>query len=385
MLALLVCSTALSAVAVEVGFRLTGPWIQMPLRGLYRPNPDGSHRLAPDFSGRVVNPEFAYTVRTNALGLREREIPPKRNGEKRILVLGDSFAFGSGVEPEQTFERLLERRVTAASPKETVLVLNAGVEGYGTTEALRLLESLGRGLEPDLVLLGFYLGNDFSDNRPPGVAAKPGVAASPDVAASPSRRQAADEWLRGQLQSFAWARQRSYILLARFGLRSPYLGDLGMIARLAGDDPSAIASLQWSADLIEAVARASGRLGAPFGVFLIPARGQVYREEAASVWAYYGLVPSEQVVTAGNRLLMETLALRGISSFDLLPALRSASSGGERLYFRVDVHWTPAGHEVVAGALDGFLRDSTVLTAPVMAPADSPPVARLSVPDPRSP
>jgi hypothetical protein len=46
--------------------------------------------------------------------------------------------------------------------------------------------------------------------------------------------------------------------------------------------------------------------------------------------------------------------------FDVLPALRRALPGPD-LFFQQTVHLTPRGHEVVAEALDQFLRQSGLI------------------------
>ena len=44
-----------------------------------------------------------------------------------------------------------------------------------------------------------------------------------------------------------------------------------------------------------------------------------------------------------------------VPACDLTPALREAVNQGRRPYFDFDGHWTPAGHEVVAGAIKACL------------------------------
>jgi hypothetical protein len=48
-------------------------------------------------------------------------------------------------------------------------------------------------------------------------------------------------------------------------------------------------------------------------------------------------------------------ASSGTHIVNLFPALR-ARPRGEPLYFRFDMHWTPAGHRVVAAELDHHIR-----------------------------
>lgn len=88
-------------------------------------------------------------VATNAKGVRgRREYDHARSGERRIVVIGDSFAFGWGVSDGETYSARLEAALTHSE------VLNLGVGGYGTDQMLLMLESEGTRYGPDLVIVG---------------------------------------------------------------------------------------------------------------------------------------------------------------------------------------------------------------------------------------
>jgi hypothetical protein len=99
---------------------------------------------------------------TNSRGYRdlERKVA-KPPGEKRILSLGDSFAWGAGIEFDDTYarrlERLLERR-----RGEPVEVVQLALPGMTTVDQASQLHEEGLGYSPDLVLLGYVL-NDSED------------------------------------------------------------------------------------------------------------------------------------------------------------------------------------------------------------------------------
>lgn len=344
-------SGLVSLALVEAAFRITGPWTPQPVEGLYLPGPPGRHQLAAGFRAQVEQPEFRFEVRTNALGMREREIPARAPGETRILVVGDSFVFGSGVGEDERFTNRLEERLRERG--EAVRVLNAGVEGIGTQGALDMLQRVGPTVRPDLVLLAFYLGNDFTDND--------------EAAAEPGRLHTADEWLRRRLESWDWTRRRLYVLLARSGRRSPLLGDFGSLAQLARYGPAQ--DVERSARLVRAVEAEAAGMGARFAVLLVPVRAQIYPEQADALWRYYDLEPTEENLTAGNRFFTERLEREGIPCLDLRPALRAVAASTP-LYFRVDVHWTPRGHEVVAEDVERFLRTIGLLATPAPGRAD---------------
>jgi lysophospholipase L1-like esterase len=111
----------------------------------------------PGQEGIFETPEFRTTVRINQKGLRDREHSYERqNDNKRILVLGDSFAWGYGVEESERFSQLLEKSLD-------VEVINAGVSGYSTDQELLWYKNEGIKYETDLVVL-VLAGNDVGDN-----------------------------------------------------------------------------------------------------------------------------------------------------------------------------------------------------------------------------
>jgi len=98
-------------------------------------------------------------VRINGLGLRGRETSlAKPPGTRRVVVLGDSFVFGVGVDEEHLFTSRL-----AALLGPAVEVLNLGVSGYSTDQEYILFQELGPRLGPDLVIL-VVCDNDFPGN-----------------------------------------------------------------------------------------------------------------------------------------------------------------------------------------------------------------------------
>lgn len=98
----------------------------------------------------------------NEAGLRDHHDlkTPKRAVERRILVLGDSFAFGAGVGDEAAvFPRRLERLLNAQPVPgvERVEVLNGGLPGSLTQQWVELVRSIGDRFQPDVVLAVFFL------------------------------------------------------------------------------------------------------------------------------------------------------------------------------------------------------------------------------------
>lgn len=121
--------------------------------------PDLPYRLRPGVDLEVQGSR----VTVNELGMRERAIPSSRPapGTRRVLVLGDSVAFGWLQEADRAFPRLLEgdlRRAGGAWARAEVL--NAGVPGYAATTEAAWFREHGEALHPDVVVVAVNL-NDF--------------------------------------------------------------------------------------------------------------------------------------------------------------------------------------------------------------------------------
>ena len=104
-------------------------------------------------------------VMYNERGLRDRPILPKGEHEYRVLALGDSVTFGTGVDQDKTFaarlEPLLQKRL-----HRPVRVINSGVGGYNTVQEVTYFKREGLSLQPDLVMLT-YVQNDVEVNKGP--------------------------------------------------------------------------------------------------------------------------------------------------------------------------------------------------------------------------
>lgn len=153
-------------VLVEVGARLIDPLgisyfpeTARLLDTMIIEEPIG-YRLAPGLEGRFHGVE----VVVNELGMRDRPVAsPKPEGEKRILLLGDSVMFSVGVEIEDSIPWQLEAFANANAPAGTrYRTLNMGVPSYNTEQELIQLRELALDLEPDVATLLFVI-NDLED------------------------------------------------------------------------------------------------------------------------------------------------------------------------------------------------------------------------------
>jgi len=112
-----------------------------------------------------LDPELLYRVvphshpDINNLGFRDKDFSIKKKSDiKRVVVLGDSFVMGNNVSRIDTIPGQLQ-----LANQQNFEVFNMGLSGYGPDQELLLLKKVALNLNPDLVILGIYAGNDLRD------------------------------------------------------------------------------------------------------------------------------------------------------------------------------------------------------------------------------
>jgi lysophospholipase L1-like esterase len=138
--------------------------------------------------------------------MREKEFTlDKKRGTRRILFIGDSVTFGTGVEASRRFSDFIARAM-----KENTEVINAGVPGWGNDQELIYFERAVGTINPDVVILTLTIANDVVNNALDhlflGTAPKPRFIVTDDsldlvnnvgdVLQNPARRQGIRRLLR---------------------------------------------------------------------------------------------------------------------------------------------------------------------------------------------
>ncbi|MEO5336022.1 MAG: SGNH/GDSL hydrolase family protein [Magnetospirillum sp. WYHS-4] len=109
-------------------------------------------------------PDMTVRHHTNGSGFRGPSFAQtKREGVRRVVIVGDSFTFGQGVKDNDVFAVRLERRLNEGKGDPSWEVVNLGVGGYNTRQEIALLRNVGLPLAPDAVILGY----NVNDAEPP--------------------------------------------------------------------------------------------------------------------------------------------------------------------------------------------------------------------------
>jgi len=129
--------------------------IQAEERAVREESPIYHHGLKPSARGRALWGPQRYELVTNSLGFKDattRDVSLASNGH-RVLIIGDSFAEGSGIDYERTFAGLVDAELRGRH----VEILNAAVLSYSPIIYLRkvqyLLEDVGLDFDELVVFL----------------------------------------------------------------------------------------------------------------------------------------------------------------------------------------------------------------------------------------
>lgn len=284
-----------------------------------------------------------------------------------LIAVGDSFTFCTSVRPEDTWSS----RLAALTGMSTY---DLGMPGRGLYEYLQLLERYGLPKSPRIVVVNVYEGNDFRDaylfHQARGGG--PGAAEGARCPFGSERVCAAfkalgKSWLGRHSRALNLATSALWTRAAREQKREI---DFQYEVRFADGSTVRMNSRNGDRDEVEfARELVAGRLRVDMFdealarfASLAEERGfeLVVLYSPSAYTAYEGMstfsdTAIEATMRAYSAALREYFARKaeelGYAYLDLTPALQAAargSSADDLLYFRTNVHFTAAGHRVVA-------------------------------------
>ena len=349
---------------------LLNRWFDVDSYARVERDPIRHHRLEAGVESVLHSRDFHVRMRTNGLGLRGA--PPAPDDTPRLLMLGDSFVMGEGVAEEETAVARVEAQLRESlGPR--LRVLNGGVDSYTPLLSWLLLRELKNDLRPTAVLLAVDMSDLMQEQYYRSIAvrdARGDIVAVPNPRAGRNVALALDEAIQRHLYVL-----RLLHLRLRERLNAGRPQDLeALLARrddrlllhtLAADPHDRTAAWDDLFDSVDRLHALCREIGARFYVVLYPWGHQVAPQEwqpGRTWWMPPDAVASEAPFTA----VRERCRARGIELIDLVDAFRDAA-GDTPLYFRHDMHFTPAGHRLFAAEVARRLGDA--LRAPAAPPA----------------
>ena len=133
------------------------------------PHPEVYYQLKPGldrlFRGKALQ--------TNSAGLADTEYSREKPADTfRVAVIGSSWTMATGVQPDGSWHRVLERRLADAYPDKNIEIISFAVEMYGLRELVGTVRHRALAWNPDLLLVSVtaytaYMRWDDPASNPP--------------------------------------------------------------------------------------------------------------------------------------------------------------------------------------------------------------------------
>lgn len=310
--------------------------------------------------------------RTNTFGFREREwIMDKPASTVRVLAMGDSFTWGTGVTYDEGIVKVLDRALRERLPQSEVL--NLGVPGFEPEHELDLLRQFGTYLRPDAVVLNFFIGNDIMRKR--GVGRESAVV----VAGNIFYVHHSGNWVHDHLGPDRWYLYHDLNFLLRVDLaplrrwfRRQKSPDGEASGGNASSAKSSAAPNGWNLDYLAYLEERSDIFAKkdseewtfhwhftratldsfvnilrarkiPLVIAIIPEQVQLDRDLQREFLSTMGSSPDAFDFSKPQKALVEWCRNRDVACVDLLARWKNGPPR-DALYFPNDTHWTEGGH-----------------------------------------
>jgi len=334
----------------------------------------GSYSVKPAHTFKV------HQVFINEYGLRNRPISARAASDtKRIVILGDSYAFASAVPNENTFPAILEKILSGSGHYE---VINTGVPGYGTAQEMLLMKELtGKKVVGDVYVLMISM-NDILDNlrldeygSPVKTPAEPGFELGEDgtlklthnpqkqysshFVPRPTSRFYTVEVVSSRLKILLQTMPRFVNLLARFGIH-PKVPRMPSLIYGWYVDETTEPGVPLMKALIKEIREEAYRNNAVLLVSVIPSPLQVYPDvyDRMLRGTYAGNKAVESYLkdpAKPQRIVSEICEELKIPYLDVRPIL--IQNNAKELYIPADGHLSKEGHVIVAQQLARFVAE----------------------------
>jgi hypothetical protein len=292
----------------------------------------------PNLDFLLCAPDFCLPVKTDKYGYRNLPGDPE---DSTMVVLGDSFAFGYGVEFEESWPRILEAGANGMGDgRAPTRLANFATMAGAPWLYPAIMEKYAWAFAGRDVLLCLYA-NDFRRNRPEEegdyyevkritLYEKPEPEFS-DLVAMEKRTL----FERTAIWSFI------AILQAKLEGRLSFTRDENDV------DEEWLEEDGWKeleADFAR-IHELAARGGSKLRVLLFPSRVSAFENKYLSIHGDTMAPDREEKAYAHAAAFFRQ---REVPVFDLTDPLRKRANGGEKLYFDMDQHWTNEGNKAVA-------------------------------------
>ncbi len=259
--------------------------------------------------------------------------PPKRDGVRRIIAVGDSITFGLGVDRESAWPAALQRAVPNTE------VLNLAICGWDAEQVVTLITQVLPQWKPDLIIWGSFPNDPNPTYLMWGATEKVPIFVGTQI----------PEPVRILPEGMSLALTRVSAMFRQY--------QAGRLAKAQQEGLQLGADMPWYEAQLARLRTWTQASGIPVEVLAIPAHTQAAPERCAEVWPAHDCEKQAQRYS----LMMQSLGRSGLSVTDgqkIYAAsgrphfmVRPGESAGQGAWENDAEHPTAAGHTVLSMGL----------------------------------
>jgi hypothetical protein len=279
----------------------------------------------------------------------------------RILGLSDSFGTAGG--REHNYHYVLEKFLSDGN--RHVEMINVSLYAMEPPDQLQLLKKLGPRYKPDIILHGFFVGNDFSSPERPIYFDSTGAALRDRDRLSRLRPRnfLVRKWFLWLYKSYKFRRQQKttnitnegYVVLPSDTFLSIERDRLNFFQKTS----SPAEKFRRTLDDLNQIRSEAKRLNAIYIMVIHPDQIQVDEHLFNEVIKKFNYNPAEFDLRLLQRLLIDHCNQTQTLCMDLFPIFKKAESE-KSLYLLRNTHYNQEGNMLVADSIAKFLRDKQV-------------------------
>lgn len=299
-------------------------------------------------------------IESDELGFRNeiKDLNQEINQHYDVLLLGDSFTSAANTKAERTYAHQIK--------KSGLSLYNAGIDGTGTIHQAHILQDVLNKIKPKVVILNFYLGNDFRDNfYCPEISSELSTKPIANESKSPTPKNLSS-WIQlktnvNNLMQYSGVLKLFYnaiYLPAKYeGTDMSYYdrGEMMIMAHLSQNpNPDTQKAIEKTDQALSYIKKILEQQNIKVIVVGIPSKAQVMKsvreisnyEQDKKAVEFFNKVKNDLDFDRPDKILADLCMKNGLPYFSLLKSFRKEQ--GKKLYYHFDVHWTYIGQEVAA-------------------------------------
>jgi hypothetical protein len=289
----------------------------------------------PDFDGYFAqnNGDFRVNIKINKFGLRNSE--PVIESDQRIWVVGDSMAFGWGVEQDEMYSSALGQELG----RQTYNVASPGTDVCGYQA---LLSRMPKDVRPTAVVVGLILENDMTvyDCKRTAREYEKSLTSSQNSDTDPITWIAAKRYLTGKFALYNFI----VVGLKKIRFVRELFTQIGLIQKpifyksYISDEilESVISTTVSELEVLKKMLPEN----TPFSVLIAPGR--------------FEILSNDKFYKRLRLAVRSELKKRNIAFVDPINSFKEA--GYENIHFAHDGHWTALGHKIAADEIAKALK-----------------------------